>query len=151
MSDLILGLAAQIVSAHVAKNAVSPEDLPQLIRDVHRALANAGQVPAEPPRSEPAIAIKKSVTAGHIVCLECGKHFSMLKRHLNVDHQLTPEQYRQKWRLPLSYPIVAPDYAKIRAALAKKIGLGRKGQMKTGRKAMGSDHYRSADPRRRSR
>ena len=96
MSDFILSLAAQVVSAHVAKNAVSPEDLPQLIRDVHRALANAGQATVEPPRGEPAIAIKKSVTAGHLVCLECGKHFSMLKRHLNTDHQLTPEQYRQK-------------------------------------------------------
>jgi len=135
MSDFILGLAAQVVSAHVAKNAVSPKDLPQLIRDVHRALANAGQVPVEPPRSEPAIAIKKSVTAGHIVCLECGKHFSMLKRHLNTDHKLTPEQYRQKWSLPQSYPIVAPDYAKTRSALAKQIGLGRKRLMQASRKA----------------
>ena len=138
MPDFILSLAAQVVSAHVAKNPVSPEDLPQLIKDVHRALANAGQATVEPPRGEPAIAIKKSVTAGHLVCLECGKHFSMLKRHLTTDHQLTPEQYRQKWSLPQSYPIVAPDYAKTRSALAKKIGLGRKGPMqarKAGRKA----------------
>ena len=129
MPDFILSLAAQVVSAHVAKNAVSPEDLPKLIQDVHRALANAGQATVEPPRGEPAIAIKKSVTAAHLVCLECGKHFSMLKRHLSTDHQLTPEQYRQKWSLPQSYPIVAPDYAKTRSALAKKIGLGRKGPM----------------------
>jgi len=136
MPDFILSLAAQVVSAHVAKNPVSPEDLPQLIKDVHRALANAGQSTVEPLRGEPAVAIKKSVTAGHLVCLECGKHFSMLKRHLNTDHQLTPEQYRQKWSLPQSYPIVAPDYAKTRAALAKKLGLGRKGPMQA-RKARG--------------
>ena len=138
MPDFILSLAAQVVSAHVAKNAVSPEELPQLIKNVHRALANAGQATVEQPRGEPAIAIKKSVTAGHLVCLECGKHFSMLKRHLTTDHQLTPEQYRQKWNLPQSYPIVAPDYAKTRSALAKKIGLGRKGPMqarKASRKA----------------
>ena len=135
MSDFILSLAAQVVSAHVAKNAVSPEDLPKLIQDVHRALANAGQVPVEPRRGEPAIAIKKSVSAGHIVCLECGRHFSMLKRHLNSDHQLTPEQYRQRWSLPQSYPIVAPDYAKTRSALAKQIGLGRKRLMQANRKA----------------
>ena len=136
MPDFILSLAAQVVSAHVAKNPVSPEDLPQLIKDVHRALANAGQSTVEPLRGEPAVAIKKSVTAGHLVCLDCGKHFSMLKRHLTTDHQLTPEQYRQKWSLPQSYPIVAPDYAKTRSALAKKIGLGRKGPMQA-RKARG--------------
>ena len=136
MPDFILSLAAQVVSAHVAKNPVSPEDLPQLIKDVHRALANAGQATVEPLRGEPAVAIKKSVTAAHLVCLDCGKHFSMLKRHLTTDHQLTPEQYRQKWNLPQSYPIVAPDYAKTRSALAKKIGLGRKGPMQA-RKARG--------------
>ena len=135
MPDLILSLAAQVVSAHLAKNAVSREDLPQLIKDVHRAFANAGQATVEPPRGEPAIAIKKSVTPGHIVCLECGKHFSMLKRHLHTDHQLTPEQYRQKWSLPQSYPIVAPDYSKTRSALAKEVGLGRKGLRKASRKA----------------
>jgi predicted transcriptional regulator len=67
------------------------------------------------------------VTPGHIVCLECGKQFSIIKRHLAADHQLTPEQYRKRWELPLSYPIVTPNYAKVRSALAKKIGLGRKG------------------------
>lgn len=71
--------------------------------------------------------IKQSVRAGHLVCLDCGKHFSMLKRHLMTDHQLTPEQYRQRWGLPVSYRIVAPNYAKTRSTLAKKIGLGRKG------------------------
>ena len=72
--------------------------------------------------------MKRSVLADHIVCLDCGKHFSMLRRHLMTDHKMTPQQYRQRWELPCSYPLVAPDYAKTRSALAKKIGLGRKGQ-----------------------
>ena len=75
------------------------------------------------PKPEFAVTVKQSVTAGHIVCLDCGKHFSMLKWHLMTDHKLTPEQYRQRWELPRLYPLVAPNYAKTRSALAKKIGL----------------------------
>ena len=140
MSDSIgsvLSLTAQIVAAHVANNRVDPADLPKLINDVHRALANAGQSSTVPPRGEPAVDIKRSVRSDHIVCLECGKHFSMLKRHLSTDHQLTPQEYRQKWGLPPTYPVVAPDYAKTRSALAKKIGLGRKAvsRKKAGRKS----------------
>ena len=136
-TDSVLSLAAQIVAAHVANNRVDPADLPKLINDVHRALANAGQSTAAPPRAEPAEDIKRSVRSDHIVCLECGKHFSMLKRHLSTDHQLTPHEYRQKWGLLRTYPIVAPDYAKTRSALAKKIGLGRKAvsRKKAGRKS----------------
>src|SRR5690349_3748555 len=122
--ELLLGLAAQIVSAHVSNNMVVSADLPKLISDVHRALATAGQ-PTAPPRGEPAVSVRQSVKPDHLVCLECGKHFSMLKRHLATDHELTPEQYRQKWELPASYPIVAPNYAKIRSALAKEVGLGK--------------------------
>ena len=140
MSDSIgsvLSLTAQIVAAHVANNRVDPADLPKLINDVHRALANAGQSSTVPPRGEPAVDIKRSVRSDHLVCLECGKHFSMLKRHLSTDHQLTPQEYRQKWGLPPTYPVVAPDYAKTRSALAKKIGLGRKAvsRKKAGRKS----------------
>ena len=133
----VLSLAVQIVSAHVAHNTVAPGDLPKLINDVHRALANAGQVTTAPPRGDPAVDIKKSVRNDHIACLECGKHFSMLKRHLQTDHQPTPEEYRRKWELPATYPVVAPDYAKTRSALAKKIGLGRKAlsAKKAGRKS----------------
>jgi predicted transcriptional regulator len=133
----VLSLTAQIVAAHVANNTIDPADLPKLINDVHRALANAGQSTATPPRAEPAVDIKRSVRNDHIVCLECGKHFSMLKRHLNTDHQLTPQEYRQKWGLPPTYPVVAPDYAKTRSALANKIGLGRKAvsRKKAGRKS----------------
>jgi predicted transcriptional regulator len=130
-SDALLELAAQIVSAHVSKNAVAPNELPRLISDVHRALSTAGQAAATPTRGEPAVPVRQSVRQDHLVCLECGKHFSMLKRHLATDHELKPEQYRQKWGLPPSYPIVAPNYAKVRSTLAKKIGLGRKrGPMK---------------------
>ncbi len=133
----VLGLAAQIVSAHVSHNAVPSDQLPGLIRQVFNSLATAEQATTVPPKPESAVTVRQSVTAGHIVCLDCGKHFSMLKRHLMTDHKLTPEQYRQRWELPRSYPLVAPNYAKTRSALAKKIGLGRKGSttMNAGRKA----------------
>ena len=138
MADgVLLGLAAQIVSAHVSNNAVESVDLPALINDVHRALANAGQ-PTAPLRGEPAVSVRQSVKPDHLVCLECGKHFSVLRRHLANDHQLTPEEYRKKWDLPGDYPIVAPDYAKRRSALARKFGLGKKSaggmKKKAGRK-----------------
>ena len=126
MDGNVLGLAAQIVSAHVANNEVSLDDLPKLINEVHRALTNAAHAPATTKMCEPAVPVKKSVTAEHIACLECGKHFSMLKRHLNTDHRLTPDEYRRKWDLPRSYPLVAPNYAKTRSTLAKTIGLGRR-------------------------
>jgi predicted transcriptional regulator len=131
--DAMLALAAQIVSAHVAHNTVSPADLPKLINDVHRALATAGQ-PVAPHRGEPAVTVRQSVKSDHLVCLECGRHFSMLRRHLATDHQLTPDQYRQKWGLPRDYPIVAPEYAKTRSRLAKKIGLGRPRPVRKGAK-----------------
>jgi len=136
MADLVLSLAVELVSAHVAKNRVPAEELPALIREVHRALTNAVRSGTSAPKAEPAVPVKKSVLNDRLVCLECGRSFSMLKRHLMGDHQLTPSQYRQKWELPASYPIVAPAYAKVRAALAKKIGLGRKqSAMRAGRKS----------------
>ena len=100
--------------------------MPQLIRRIFDALATAGQKTASAPKPEPAVPVKKSVISDHLVCLDCGKHFSMIKRHLMADHNLTINQYRERWELPSSYPMVAPDYAKVRSALAKKIGLGRK-------------------------
>jgi predicted transcriptional regulator len=124
----VLSLAAQIVSAHVANNTVTPDQLPKLINDVYRALNTVGQVVTEQPKAEPAVSVKKSVFADHLVCLDCGKQFSTLKRHIRADHSLTVEQYRQKWRLPSTYPMISPDYAKVRSTLAKKIGLGRGGK-----------------------
>jgi len=137
MDEKVLALAAQIVSAHAGNNVVPTEQLPELIRQVHHALATVGQQAVEPVKAEPAVPVKKSVFGDHIVCLECGKHFSMLKRHIMTDHSLTVPQYRTKWGLPSTYPLVAPDYAKVRSALAKKIGLGQKrtiGTRKAGRK-----------------
>lgn len=133
----LLGLAAQIVSAYVTNNAVSTDQLPKLINDVHHAVTTVGQVEAEQLKAEPAVSVRKSVFADHLVCLDCGKQFSTLKRHLRTDHQMTPDQYRQKWGLPSSYPIVSPNYAEVRSALAKKIGLGRGGKAakKVGRTA----------------
>jgi predicted transcriptional regulator len=123
----VLELAAQIVTAHMSNNAVAPDQLPGLIQQVFNTLATVEQKATAPPKAEPAVPIKQSARADHLVCLDCGKHFSMLKRHLMTDHKLTPDQYRQRWGLLPSYPIVAPNYAKTRSALAKKIGLGRKG------------------------
>jgi predicted transcriptional regulator len=127
-NDLI-ELTTAIVSAYVTKNALSPSDVPKLITDIYGALDGLQNpakavVPVEP--LKPAVSIRKSITPDHLVCLEDGKHFKSLKRHLQNDHQLTMEQYRVKWKLPTDYPSVAPNYSATRSALAKSIGLGRK-------------------------
>jgi predicted transcriptional regulator len=122
-----LALAAQIVSAHVGHNATPAIELPALIQTVHAALTALGNAAAaEAPRAEPAVPIKKSVFPDYIVCLEDGKKLKMLKRHLQTAYGMTPDQYRTKWGLPATYPLVAPNYAEHRSALAKSIGLGRK-------------------------
>jgi predicted transcriptional regulator len=134
----LLAMAAEIVSAHVRHNAVAVDQLSRLNQRVFDALATAEQAATAPPKAEPAVAVKRSIFADHVVCLDYGKHLTMLKRHLMTDHKMTPEQYRQKWELPSSYPLVAANYAKTRSALAKKFGLGRKGSAapkKTGPKA----------------
>jgi predicted transcriptional regulator len=125
MAYEIITLTADIVSAHIANNDVAADQLPDLIREVHQVLSTVGQAPAEPIKAEPAVAVKKSVFSDHILCLDCGASFKMLKRHLSADHQMTPEEYRAKWNLPPSYPMVAPEYAATRAQLAKESGLGR--------------------------
>ena len=122
----LLGLATEIVSAHVSNNAIAADQLPGLIQQVFNALATVEQATTAPPKAQPAVEVRRSVVADYIVCLDCGKHFSMLRRHLMTDHKMTPEQYRQRWELPRSYPLVSPNYAKTRSTLAKKIGLGRK-------------------------
>jgi predicted transcriptional regulator len=122
----VLGLTAQIVSAHVSNNPVSPDILPTLIQDVYRTLANVGREPPQPDKPQPAVPVKKSVFPDHIVCLEDGKQLKMLKRHLKTSYNMTPEQYRERWGLPPDYPMVAPNYARHRSSLAKKIGLGTK-------------------------
>lgn len=121
-----LALTTRIVSAHVANNSVTAESVPDLIRDVYRTLMSVGQEVVAPDRLVPAVPIKKSVLADHIVCLEDGKKLKMLKRHLKTAYNLSPEQYRVRWGLPSDYPMVAPDYARHRSVLARQIGLGRK-------------------------
>jgi predicted transcriptional regulator len=128
VEDPIIALAAQIVSAHVAANDVAADQLPALIRNVYQALTMAGHASAEPTRPVSSVDAKKSVFADHILCLDCGQSFKMLKRHISTDHQMTPEQYRAKWGLPPSYPMVAASYAATRSKLALASGLGRKAE-----------------------
>ena len=122
----LLTLTAQIIAAHVSKNAVDAEALPALIRSVHAALSGAGAVAEVPARPEPAVPPKRSIFPDYIICLEDGKKLKTLKRHLASAFQMTPDEYRTRWDLPKEYPMVAPNYAKQRAALAKQLGLGRK-------------------------
>ena len=119
-------LAADIVSAYVSNNSVPAADLPTLIGDVHSALVRVvgPGAPVVVEATKPAIAVKKSVTNDYIICLEDGKKFKSLKRHLRTQYNMTPEQYREKWALPPDYPMVAPNYAAARSNLAKKMGLG---------------------------
>ncbi len=126
MSDFI-ELTADIVSAYVSNNSVPTAELANLISDVHSALSRVGagitpELPAEP--QKPATSIKKSVTPEYIVCLEDGKQFKSLKRHLRTQYNMSPDQYREKWGLPADYPMVAPAYAEARSRLAKEMGLG---------------------------
>lgn len=122
----LVGMAAEIVSAFVSANPVAPQDIPGLIRTVHAALAEVSGAPATAlePAQEPAVAVKKSVTPDYIICLEDGKKFKSLKRHLRTRYGMTPDEYRTKWALPHDYPMVAPNYAKERSNLAKRMGLG---------------------------
>lgn len=125
-ADLI-DLTADIVSAYVSNNSLSASELPRLIGDVHLALAKThhnGSSGPEPEPLKPAVNPKKSVFPDYIVCLEDGKKFKSLKRHLRTHYDLSPEEYREKWGLAADYPMVAPNYAAARSALAKKMGLG---------------------------
>jgi predicted transcriptional regulator len=133
--ETILTLAVQIVSAHVQHNKVLSEELPAFIEQIYKTLQSIGAEPAVADKPAPAVAVKKSVFDDQVICLDCGKKLKMLKRHLMTDHGMTPEQYRERWTLGRDYPMVAPDYASKRSALAKKIGLGRKSGAKAPAKA----------------
>ena len=125
LTETLIALTADIVSAHVSNNSVAVSDLPLLIQNVHNALASLGDDLVEPEvKQEPAVSVRASIKPDYIVCLEDGKKLKMLKRHLMTHYQMTPEQYRAKWNLPADYPMVAPNYAKQRSRLAKEIGLG---------------------------
>jgi predicted transcriptional regulator len=122
----ILELTTDIVSAHVANNKVPTTELPQLIQEVYQTLVNIGNDTQAQERPRPAVPIKKSIFPDYIVCLEDGKKLKMLKRHLKTAYSMSPEEYRERWGLASDYPMVAPNYAKHRSNLAKKIGLGTK-------------------------
>ena len=120
----LLDLTTEIVAAHVSRNAISIDQIGTLIREVHKTLSGLGSEPE--PAKPPSVSIKESVHKDAITCLECGWSAKVLKRHLTTAHGLSVKEYREKWRLPSDYPMVAPSYAAQRSRLAKKIGLGRK-------------------------
>ena len=124
----LIELASQIVAAYVGRNAVEQADLPKLITEVHKALEQVSTQGAKEEGSEPKppVSVKKSITPDYLICLEDGKKFKSLKRHLRTHFNLTPEQYREKWNLPPDYPMVAPNYANSRSKLAKNMGLGQR-------------------------
>ena len=122
----LVELTAKIVSAFVSNNTIGAGEIPQLINETHAALTRATGIPVQQEREElkPKVPVKKSVMPDHIVCLEDGKKFKSLKRHLRTHYNLSPEEYREKWGLAHDYPMVAPNYAQARSDLAKKMGLG---------------------------
>ncbi|MGD9836742.1 MAG: MucR family transcriptional regulator [Afipia sp.] len=119
-------LTASIVSAYVSNNPTTASEIPALISQIHAALVRVsnGAAEAPPEPAKPAVSVKKSMTSDYLVCLEDGKRFKSLKRHLRTQYNMSPEQYREKWGLPADYPMVAPNYAVARSQLAKKMGLG---------------------------
>ncbi len=124
----LLQMTTQIVSSYVSNNEISGSQIPDVIRSAYGALSARGidNDEAAPNRKKPAVSVRRSVTPDYIVCLEDGKKLKMLKRHLRTAYGLSPEEYRAKWGLPADYPMVSPNYAALRSAFAKKIGLGRK-------------------------
>jgi len=131
-------MTADIVSAYVSNSSVSVADLPALIQQVHKALvgiADSASTPEAAPPAAPAVSIKKSITPDFLICLEDGRKFKSLKRHLRTKYDMSPEQYRAKWGLPKDYPMVAPNYAMARSNLAKQMGLGQGGRKPAGARA----------------
>jgi predicted transcriptional regulator len=134
-TETLITLTTDIVAAHVSFNDVAPGQVPALIEAVFGALSGLGEAPAaNAPPAAPAVPIRSSVSADHVICLDCGRKMKMLKRHLAIDHGLTTSQYRQRWGLSDDHLLVAPNYAAKRRELAVKIGLGRKPVGKRGRK-----------------
>lgn len=126
--ESLIELTADIVAAYVSHNEVGRAELPRLISDVHDALARTTSVVPLPEKQtpKPALPVKKSITPEYLICLEDGRKYKSLKRHLRTHYNLTPNEYREKWGLPPDYPMVAPNYAKARSHLAREMGLGQK-------------------------
>ncbi len=125
----LLEMTAEVAAAYVSNNVVASDELPDLISRIHSALSTAGQTEEapEPEKQKPAVSIRRSINDDYLVCLEDGKQLKMLKRYLRTNYNMSPDEYRAKWNLPSDYPMVAPNYAKKRAEMAKAIGLGRGG------------------------
>ncbi len=127
-SDLI-EVTAGVVAAYVGGNTIAAADVPGLIRSVHQALSNVGgKAETADVGREPAVSVRRSITPDYLICLEDGRKFKSLKRHLRTKYDLSPEQYRARWDLPKDYPMVAPNYAQARSDLAKQMGLGQGGR-----------------------
>ena len=147
-NEMLVTLTADIVSAHLSNNVVAVGDVATLIANVHSALKGlSGAATPEAPKLEPAVSIKSSVKPSSVVCLECGMKATILKRHLQTSHGLSPDEYRQKWGLPDSYPLVAPNYAQSRRELAVKIGLGKRTGTRGGGRPKGSGRTSGPKPR----
>jgi predicted transcriptional regulator len=134
MSDTTMTLTARIVSVFVGNNALRADQLPTMIREVYRTLSTVGVAPI---KAEPVVEVKNSVFGDHLVCLACGGSFKTLKKHIMSDHELTPDEYRAKFELPHGYPMVSPNYAKLRSAISKKVGLGHWRTQKKARRKRG--------------
>ena len=128
--NTLIDMTAEIVSAYVGNNEVSASELPKLVQNVYNSLndVSKGIAAADVEPAKPAVSVKRSITPDYIICLEDGKKFKSLKRHLRAHYDMTPDEYRAKWGLDKDYPMVAPNYAKARSALAKQMGLGQKGR-----------------------
>ena len=151
-ADILIMHTTDIVVSFVANNSIGAQEVSSLIQNVHATLAGLGSGTNEEPRPDPAVSVRASVKNDHLVCLEDGKKFKMLKRHLMTDHNMTPDEYRARWDLPASYPMVAPDYAAFRGDLARKIGLGRKpGERPTRKPPSKAPSKKAVAPRKTSR
>lgn len=126
--DDVLRMAVDVVAAYVSQNVIASAQIPDVISSVYSTLMSldSGEAEAAAAIQKPAVSVRRSITPEFIICLEDGKKLKMLKRHLRTNYNMTPDEYRAKWKLPPDYPMVAPDYAKQRSEFAKKIGLGRK-------------------------
>lgn len=131
--NTLIDMTAEIVSAYVGNNEVSASELPKLVQNVYNSLndVSRGLSAADAEPAKPAVSVKRSITPDYIICLEDGKKFKSLKRHLRAHYDMTPDEYRAKWGLDKDYPMVAPNYAKARSALAKQMGLGQKGRRRS--------------------
>jgi predicted transcriptional regulator len=132
--EKLMEATVDVVRAYVSNNRLDAVELPSFIRQVHDCFRGLGNAQAEHGKAEPHVPIKRSVTRNYLVCLECGMQLKMLKRHMGSAHQMSLADYRTKWGLPPSYPVVAPSYAETRSALAKEIGLGTRNRRKGGRR-----------------